>query len=108
MIVTGGFQHASIIAEAIRRGWCDGVTIARPLIANRWLPKILQRQNGPDAGRECTYCNKCLINDLQNPLGCYELSRYGGVDFEDIRQIRRQLLHDRCRCSEDLLNALTR
>ncbi len=83
VIVTGGFQHASIIAEAIRRGWCDGVSIARPLIANRWLPKILQRQNGPDAGKECTYCNKCLINDLQNPLGCYELSRYGGVDFED-------------------------
>jgi 2,4-dienoyl-CoA reductase (NADPH2) len=83
VIVTGGFQHASIIAEAIRQGWCDGVTIARPLIANRWLPKILQRQNGPDAGQECTYCNKCLINDLQNPLACYELSRYGGVDFAD-------------------------
>jgi 2,4-dienoyl-CoA reductase (NADPH2) len=83
VIVTGGFQHASIIAEAIRQGWCDGVTIARPLIANRWLPKILQRQNGPDPGKECTYCNKCLINDLMNPLGCYELSRFGGVDFED-------------------------
>lgn len=83
VIVTGGFQHASLIAEAIRRGWCDAVAIARPLIANRWLPKILQRQNGPDAGKECTYCNKCLINDLQNPLACYEPSRYGGVDFAD-------------------------
>ena len=83
VIVTGGCQHASIIAEAIRLGWCDGVTMARPLIANRWLPKILQHQNGPDPSKECTYCNKCLINDLQNPLGCYELSRYGGVDFDD-------------------------
>ena len=43
----------------------------------------LQEQNGPDPGKECTYCNKCLINDLVNPLGCYELSRYDGATFEE-------------------------
>lgn len=83
LLVTGGFQHASVIAQVIRDGWCDGVTIARPLIANNDLPKILEVQDGPQAGKECTYCNKCLINDLENPLGCYELSRYEGATFDE-------------------------
>jgi len=83
VLVTGGFQHADAIAGAIRSGACDGVSIGRPLIANNDLPKILQRQNGPDDGRECTYCNKCLINDLENPLGCYEISRFPGDTFEE-------------------------
>jgi 2,4-dienoyl-CoA reductase (NADPH2) len=83
VLCTGGFQHASAIAQAIRDGCCDGVTMARPLIANPDLPKILEQQDGPDAGKECTYCNKCLINDLENPLGCYELSRYEGADFDE-------------------------
>ena len=68
---------------AIRDGACDGVAIGRPLIANNCLPKILRQQNGPAAGKECTYCNKCLMNDLENPLGCYELSRYDGSTFEE-------------------------
>jgi len=83
VLCTGGFQHASKIAAAISDGACDGVTIGRPLIANPDLPKILERQEGPDTGKECTYCNKCLLNDLENPLGCYELSRYDGADFEE-------------------------
>ena len=65
VLCTGGFQHASVIAQLIRQGWCDGVTIARPLIANPDLPHILMRQNGPEAGKACTYCNKCLVNDLE-------------------------------------------
>ena len=61
----------------------DAVSIARPLIANPDLPQILQRQNGPNPGKACTYCNKCLLNDLENPLGCYELSRYDGDTFDE-------------------------
>ena len=83
VLCTGGFQHADKIAGAIRSGACDGVSIARPLVANPDLPKILKSQNGPVAGKECTYCNKCLINDLENPLGCYELSRYDGETFDE-------------------------
>ncbi len=83
VICTGGFQHASVIGQAIRQGWCDAVSIARPLIANNNLPKLLAKQNGPDSGKECTYCNKCLLNDLENPLGCYELSRYDGETFDE-------------------------
>ena len=83
VLTTGGFQHAHLIARVIREGWMDAVSIARPLIANPDLPQILQRQNGPDPGKECTYCNKCLLNDLENPLGCYELSRYDGKTFDE-------------------------
>lgn len=82
VLCTGGFQHADVIGEAIRSGACDAVSMARPLIANNDLPKILKTQNGPDKGRECTYCNKCLLNDLENPLGCYEVKRYPGSTFE--------------------------
>ncbi|GAB4394674.1 MAG: hypothetical protein Tsb0032_22020 [Kiloniellaceae bacterium] len=83
VLCTGGFQHASAIAGAIREGACDGVTIGRPLIANNDLPRILRQAEGPVAGKACTYCNKCLLNDLENPLGCYELSRYDGASFEE-------------------------
>lgn len=83
VLCTGGFQHASLIAQLIRAGWCDAVSIARPLIANNDLPHIFLEKNGPDPGKECTYCNKCLLNDLENPLGCYELSRYDGANFEE-------------------------
>lgn len=86
VLCTGGFQHADKIAGAIRSGACDAVSMARPLIANNDLPKILVRENGPEPKRECTYCNKCLINDLENPLGCYELSRFDGASFEERHQ----------------------
>jgi 2,4-dienoyl-CoA reductase-like NADH-dependent reductase (Old Yellow Enzyme family) len=81
-LCTGGFQHAANIAGVIRDGACDGVSMARPLIANNDLPHILRTANGPIRQKECTYCNKCLVNDLANPLGCYEVSRYDGDTFE--------------------------
>ena len=83
VLCTGGFQHADKIAGVIRDGSCDGVSIGRPLIANNDLPKILLDRNGPTQEKECTYCNKCLLNDLENPLGCYELSRYEGATFDE-------------------------
>jgi 2,4-dienoyl-CoA reductase (NADPH2) len=82
-LCTGGFQHAANIAGVIRDGSCDGVSIGRPLIANNDLPKILRIANGPISQKECTYCNKCLVNDLANPLGCYEVSRYDGDTFDE-------------------------
>ncbi len=83
VICTGGWQTASAIAEAIRSGACDAVSIARPLIRNPNLPRILKEQNAPDPGKECTYCNLCLLNDLENPLGCYDVSRYDGANFDE-------------------------
>jgi 2,4-dienoyl-CoA reductase-like NADH-dependent reductase (Old Yellow Enzyme family) len=75
VVCTGGFQTASVVAAAIERGDCDGVTIGRPLIAN---PNLIQLwAAGHDRPpRPCTYSNKCLINQLENPLGCYDESRF--------------------------------
>jgi 2,4-dienoyl-CoA reductase-like NADH-dependent reductase (Old Yellow Enzyme family) len=75
--VTGGFQTASYIRKVISDGSCDAVTIARPLMANPDLVQIYA--TGRDLPeRPCTYCNKCLINVLEHPLGCYELDRFAG------------------------------
>ena len=73
---TGGFQTASVIAQALRAGACDAVTIARPLVANNDLVRLFAE--GIDrAPRPCSFCNKCLFNVLESPLGCYDERRYG-------------------------------
>ena len=46
VLCTGGFQTAAIIEEAIARGDCDAVTIARPLIANNDLVQQFARGIG--------------------------------------------------------------
>src|SRR5262249_32902462 len=74
VICTGGFQTASVIRDAITRGDCDGVSMARPLVANNDLAK--QFAAGRDrAEKTCTYCNKCLVHVVEHPLRCYEKSR---------------------------------
>lgn len=86
VLCTGGFQRASVIRQAIGDGACDAVTIARPLLANNDLVRIFaQGKDLPD--RPCTYCNRCLYNTLENPLGCYDVSRYDGDHNRMIREI---------------------
>jgi 2,4-dienoyl-CoA reductase-like NADH-dependent reductase (Old Yellow Enzyme family) len=86
VLCTGGFQTASYIRKVIGEGSCDGVSIARPLMANNDLVKIFaQGKDVPD--KPCTYCNKCLFNVVENPLGCYELSRYDGDYDRMMREI---------------------
>ena len=85
VLCTGGFQTASVVAAAIERGDCDGVTIGRPLIANPDLVRLWEA--GHDAPpRPCSYSNQCLINAVENPLGCYDLSRFASRD-EMVREI---------------------
>ena len=77
VLCTGGFQTASYIRKVISEGKCDGVAIARPLVANNDLVKVWAA--GHDLPEKpCTYCNKCLIHAIADPFGCYELSRYDG------------------------------
>jgi 2,4-dienoyl-CoA reductase-like NADH-dependent reductase (Old Yellow Enzyme family) len=86
VLCTGGFQTASVIRALIEEGRCDGVTIARPLIANNDLVKTFAAgHDRPE--RPCTYCNRCLVNVIENPLGCYELARYDGDRERMLRQI---------------------
>ena len=85
VLCTGGFQTASVVREALGRGDCDAVTIARPLVANNDLMELWAAGHDRPPS-PCTYCNKCLVNVLENPLGCYEESRFSSRE-EMIRQI---------------------
>jgi 2,4-dienoyl-CoA reductase (NADPH2) len=82
---TGGYQSGALIRKVISEGYCDGVTIARPLIANNDLPKILER--GEEPAQPCSFCNRCLINAIANPLGCYDVRRYGGDRDAMLREV---------------------
>ena len=75
IICTGGFQTASVIVKALQAGDCDAVSIARPLVANNDLVEVF-RSGRDRAEKPCTYCNKCLVNVVENPLGCYDESRF--------------------------------
>lgn len=86
VLCTGGFQTASYIRKVISEGYCDGVAIARPLVANNDLVHIYASgKDLPD--KPCTYCNKCLVHAIADPLGCYELSRYDGDYDRMIKEI---------------------
>jgi 2,4-dienoyl-CoA reductase-like NADH-dependent reductase (Old Yellow Enzyme family) len=77
IINTGGYQDARVIRRVITKGYTDAVSIARPLVANRDLPHILR--SGKDLPeRPCTFCNRCLVNAIANPLGCYDVRRFDG------------------------------
>jgi len=75
VICTGGFQTASLIREALASKHCDGVSMARTLVANNDLPNLFAAGHD-SAPRPCTYCNKCLVNTVANPLGCYDERRF--------------------------------
>ena len=85
VLCTGGFQTHSIVEAALRSGAVDGVTIGRPLIANNDLVKLWAAGHDRPAN-PCQYTNKCLINQVENPLGCYEESRFSSHE-EMVREI---------------------
>ena len=75
VICTGGFQTASAIRDAITQRPRDAVSIARSLVANNDLVELFAAGHDRPP-RPCTYCNKCLLNTVNNPLGCYEETRF--------------------------------
>jgi 2,4-dienoyl-CoA reductase-like NADH-dependent reductase (Old Yellow Enzyme family) len=88
IINTGGYQDGRVIRRVILEGYTDAVSIARPAIANRDLPNILQ--SGKDLPEKpCTFCNRCLVNAIANPLGCYDLRRYDGDRDKMIGEIMK-------------------
>ena len=71
VICTGGFQTASVVAAAIERGDCDGVTIGRPLIANPDLVQLWQA--GHDRPPQPVHVLEPVPDQpVENPLGCYD------------------------------------
>jgi 2,4-dienoyl-CoA reductase (NADPH2) len=88
IINTGGYQDGKVIRRVISEGYTDAVSIARPLIANRDLPHVLQ--SGKDLPEKpCTFCNRCLVNAPANPLGCYDVRRFNGDHDAMIAEIMK-------------------
>jgi hypothetical protein len=85
VLCTGAFQTPAVIRRAIESGACDAVTIARPLLANPDLPRDAREASRRgkldyEAPVPCTCCNKCTVNVLENPLGCYERKRFDSYE----------------------------
>lgn len=86
VLCTGGFQVASAVRQAIDDKACDGVSIARPLMANPDLVKVWAAgHNEPE--RPCTFCNKCLFHVLEDPLGCYDVTRFDGEHDAMVKEL---------------------
>ena len=72
IIANGGFQRREHIDEALRT--CDFVSMARPLLANPDLPRLLKGGREPKV--PCTFCNRCSVLTTVVPLGCYDVERF--------------------------------
>jgi 2,4-dienoyl-CoA reductase (NADPH2) len=91
VICVGGWQTASRIRAALTAGHCDVASIARGLLANPdMVQQFAQGKDSPD--RPCTYCNKCLVNALLQPLACWEESRFSSRDqmFEEAYRVYKE------------------
>ena len=87
----GGWQTADRMRDALRAEHCDVITIARGLLANPdMVRRFAEGQNAP--ARPCTYCNKCLVNALLQPLACWEESRFDSREqmFEQAYQVYKE------------------
>ncbi|MEQ1731064.1 MAG: hypothetical protein ABL982_22070 [Vicinamibacterales bacterium] len=91
VICVGGWQTATRMRTALQAGHCDVVSIARGLLAN---PDMVQRfAEGADVPeRPCTYCNKCLVNALLQPLGCWDETRFSSREemFEQAYRVYKE------------------
>jgi 2,4-dienoyl-CoA reductase-like NADH-dependent reductase (Old Yellow Enzyme family) len=81
IITNGGFQDRAVMEDVLESGKCDMIAIARPLLANRFFieefrknPRM-QRPENP-----CTFCSRCCTRTAVQPLGCYDLSRFGSQE----------------------------
>ena len=80
VICTGGFQTASVITQ----GAGAAATATRSASRGRSSPTTIwsrcSRRGQDRADKPCTYCNRCLVNVVENPLGCYEETRFPSRD----------------------------
>ena len=80
VLCTGGFQTASVIRQALTDGQCDGVTIARPLVANNDLVKMFEQGAGRPRG---------AVHLLQQMPGQRDREPVGLLRRKPVRFLRR-------------------
>ena len=102
VITNGCYETLESIDEGLEH--CDMVSMARALIAN---PKLISTylNNGEDVPEEerCTRCNRCVGRTTTGPLGCYDVSRFGGSYSRMFGEIMKWNQADRVAGEEDEL-----
>jgi 2,4-dienoyl-CoA reductase (NADPH2) len=88
VIANGGFQTRAVIEGALLRDQCDLVAMARALIANPHLPKLMQRGIELPARKRCSQCNRCVGRTATSPLGCYDERRFKSVEHMQMQIMR--------------------
>lgn len=80
VICVGGFSRREAMEDAIERGDCDMVSVARALIADPFLYRHMKEgRQGP----RCDFCNACFAHGAVAPVDCYN---------EEVRTQRDQML----------------
>jgi len=99
IIGNGGFQSREIIDDALN-GKCDFIAMARPLLANPELVRLLEKNTKPEY--PCSFCNKCTARTTLFPLGCYDLRRFEKmVQTKNPNLSERELLERATQLMED-------
>jgi 2,4-dienoyl-CoA reductase-like NADH-dependent reductase (Old Yellow Enzyme family) len=97
IIVNGGFQRREHFEKALGPEYgCDMVSMARPLLANPNLPRLLEAGIALKLERECTFCNRCAVLTTLLPLGCYDRTRF------------QRGRHGRQRCKQEIEESIER
>jgi len=86
VITNGNYETRESIDEGLEH--CDMVSMARALIANPQMVSLyLNHDKDVPEKERCTRCNRCVGRTTTGPLGCYDVSRFGGSNarmFEEI------------------------
>jgi 2,4-dienoyl-CoA reductase-like NADH-dependent reductase (Old Yellow Enzyme family) len=73
VILVGGLRRVSTMAGIVAAGDADFLSLARPLIRQPDLVRVLE--SGGASAAECVSCNICLMHDEHHPLRCWRTPR---------------------------------
>jgi len=100
VITNGGYETLRSIDEGLEH--CDMVSMARALIANPDLIQVyLNEDKDVPEHERCTRCNRCVGRTTTSPLGCYDVSRFGGSYTRMSSEIMKWNAPDRLPGEED-------
>ena len=102
VITNGSYETLESIDEGLEH--CDMVSMARALIANpQLISAYLNHDKDVPEKERCTRCNRCVGRTTTSPLGCYDVSRFGGSYSRMFGEIMKWNQPDRVPGEEDQL-----
>lgn len=91
VICVGGLSNRVLMKDAIKKGYCDMISVARGHIADPYLfTHIRHNQAGP----ECDYCNLCFTRAGVEPLKCLnpKVSQVRELMMSEINQNESEII----------------